>query len=141
MSGYLLHFVVYTMAMLGMIFFAMYVYKFFAGAKIGGNASMLSVTDSMKLSPKKTLYVVKAGGEEFLIASDFDSTTLISRLDAKKNTETKDLKTGREDKSIKLESFDGVKSLNKFASVIEFEKKKTEKKPVMRELARKLSQV
>lgn len=138
MSGYLLHFIVYTMAMLGIIFLAVFTYKMAYGNKLGITSnSALSVTDSMKLTPKKTLYVVKAGEERFLIASDFDSTTLISKLDdseAIKKFEPDTFK--RNDKSANLKNFDGLKSMNEFIS--NFENKKQVKRPVMRELARKL---
>ncbi|MBR1754177.1 FliO/MopB family protein [bacterium] len=145
MSGYLFHFIVYAMAMTGIIFLAIFTYKFAYGNKIGMHSSSLSVTDSMKLTPKKTLYVVKAGEEKFLIASDFDSTTLISKLDNNDMTEKLAVKTPetsyqtkpvREDKSMKLSNFDGLKSMNDFIN--QFEDKKSAKKPVMKELARKL---
>lgn len=84
MAGYLVNFGIYTMAMLGLIFFALMVYKKFA---IGGSFSKvtknsnLSIEETMTIGPRKTLYVVKAGEERFLIAGDVDKTTLISKLD------------------------------------------------------------
>ncbi len=133
--GYSLHFIVYTAAMLGIIFLAMHTYKAVYGVKKGLNTSILSVTDSMKLTPKKTLYVVKAGGERFLIASDFDSTTLISKLDDNEIPLVSEVpNTKREDKSVKLASFDGIKSMKDFVS----KSTTSTKKPVMKELARKL---
>lgn len=138
MGGYLFHFIVYTMAMLGMIFLAVFTYKMAYGNKFGKfSNSSLSVTDSMKLTPKKTLYVVKAGEERFLIASDFDSTTLISKLDDTQTINSREQNAYvRNDKSTTLKNFDGLKSMNEFISG--FENKKQVKRPVMRELARKL---
>ncbi len=82
MGGYIIHFTVYTMAMIGLICFAVFVYKKFTdGSMRGDNTKFLSVEDSMSLSPRKTLHVVRAGNEKFLIASDVDRTTLISKLD------------------------------------------------------------
>ncbi len=84
MTGYLVNFGIYTMAMLGLIFFALMVYKKFA---VEGNFSKvsknhnLSIEETMTIGPRKTLYVVKAGSERFLIAGDVDKTTLISKLD------------------------------------------------------------
>ena len=46
----------------------------------------LKVTESLSLSPRKTLYIVETDGERFLIAGDADRTTLISRLDYKNKT-------------------------------------------------------
>ena len=83
MAGYIVNFGIYLMAMLGLIFFALMVYKKFA---VGGNlsktlSSNLSVEETMTIGPRKTLYIVKAGEERFLIAGDVDKTTLISKLD------------------------------------------------------------
>lgn len=136
MSGYLLHFSIYTMAMLGIIGLAIFTYKIsYGGVKTGINSSLLSVTDSMKLTPKKTLYVVKAGEERFLIASDFESTTLISKL-GENETINNVQKSQREDKSLTLSNVDGLKSMDDFIS--SFETKNKVKKPVLKELARKL---
>ena len=135
MSGYLFHFTVYLMAMLGIIALAMITYKML-NVNTKFNSTTLSVTDSMKLTPKKTLYVVKAGEERFLIASDFDSTTLISKLGDTEMNIAQSVQVQREDKSVKLSSFDGLKSMSEF--VLNFEQKERVKKPVMKVLARKL---
>lgn len=122
------HFIVYIMAMVGIFVLAIYTYKMTYGkASLGLKSSMLSVTDTMKLTPKKTLYVVKAGEERFLIASDFDSTTLISKLDGKEP---------RCNNSNKLSSPDGIQSIQEFMA--KTERKNTAKQPVFKELARKL---
>ncbi len=137
MSGSLLHFMIYIMAMLGIIALAVFTYKIsYGGIRTGLNSSMLSVTDSMKLTPKKTLYVVKAGEERFLIASDFETTTLISKLGENETIENVSMPQ-REDKSSKLPHADGLKSMNDFIS--KFETKS--KKPVMKELAKKLQEI
>lgn len=82
MGGYLVNFSVYTMAMIGLIFFALMVYKKFAQGSISGKKSeFLNVEETLSLSPRKTLYVVRAGGEKFLIAGDVDKTSLISKLE------------------------------------------------------------
>lgn len=82
MSGYLVSFTVYTAAMCGLIFFALFVYKKFAAGNFSSNSKFLNVEDALSLGPRKTLYVIKAGNEKFLIASDMDKTSLISKLDA-----------------------------------------------------------
>lgn len=84
MSGYLVSFTVYTMAMCGLIFFALFVYKKFTeGSLYSKNSKFLNVEDTLSLAPRKTLYVIKAGDERFLVAADMDKTTLISKLNAK----------------------------------------------------------
>ncbi len=87
MGGYVMNFAVYTMAMTGLIFFALMVYKkcTFPGGIKSSKTKMLNIEETMSIAPRKTLYVVKAGNERFLIASDIDKTTLISKLD---NNET-----------------------------------------------------
>ena len=82
MGHYILSFTVYTLAMTGLIFFALFAYKKVVQGNIGTkNSKMLSVEETMSISPRKTLMIVKAGEERFLIASDVDKTTLISKLD------------------------------------------------------------
>ena len=41
---------------------------------------IIQIEDALGLSPRKTLYIIKAGEEKFLIAADLDKTTLISKL-------------------------------------------------------------
>lgn len=136
MTGYLASFSIYTMAMIGLIFFALFVFKTFTNKCFSKKSAMLNVEDSMGLSPRKTLYIINADNQRFLIAADVDRTTLISQLDSKGKAE---LKPVREDKSLDLNSFDGIESISEFASVIDFKKGPTNKGPIMRELARKLS--
>ena len=83
MGGYLVNFTVYTMAMLGLISFAVFVFKKFTDGTMRSNKSkFLNIEESMSLSPRKTLHVVRAGNEKFLIAADIDRTTLISKLES-----------------------------------------------------------
>lgn len=82
MGGYLVNFSVYTMAMIGLIFFALMIYKKFAQDGVSGKKTgFLGVEESISIAPRKNLYVVRAGKERFLIAGDVDKTTLISKLD------------------------------------------------------------
>ena len=41
----------------------------------------MNVEDCINLAPRKTLYVIRAGKERFLVASDVNQTSLISKLD------------------------------------------------------------
>ena len=81
--GYLANFIVYTLAMVGVIMVAVLVFKATTSNSVKGTTKILKVQDSLSLAPRKTLYVVSAGNEKFLIASDADRTTLISKLEAK----------------------------------------------------------
>lgn len=82
MGHYLIHFAVYTMAMIGLIFFALFVYKKFSISAVSlKRKGILNIEDALGLSPRKTLYIIKAGNERFLIAADLERTTLISKLE------------------------------------------------------------
>lgn len=82
MNGYVINFAVYTMAMLGLMFFALMVYKKTSNFADGNkkNLNTLKIEESMSIAPRKTLHIVRAGSERFLIASDAETTTLISKL-------------------------------------------------------------
>ena len=82
MNSYLVHFVTYTFAMIGFIVIALYVYKksMYSGTT-QKNKDYLRVENSLKLSPTKTVYVIKAGKEKFLIAGDSANTTMLAKLD------------------------------------------------------------
>ena len=82
MGGYVANFTVYTMAMIGLICFALFVYKKFSTyGMFGKKSEFLGVEDTISLAPRKNLYVVRAGQERFLVASDVDRTSLIAKLD------------------------------------------------------------
>ncbi len=78
-------FLVYTSAMIGMIFLALFVYKKCAPNSSRVSASQfLEVEDCVSLGVRKQLYVVRAGKEKFLIASDAERTTFLSKLNEEK---------------------------------------------------------
>lgn len=82
MGHYIINFTVYTLAMSGLICFALFVYKKVMNGSFGPKASkFLEIEETMSVNPRKTLMVVRAGNEHFLIASDMDRTSLISKLD------------------------------------------------------------
>ena len=84
MGVYFGQFIVYTIAMLGIIFAALFVYKRVTdGTGFGGKSDFLNVEDSISLSPRKSLYVIRAGEEKFLVAADLDRTALIAKLGSK----------------------------------------------------------
>ena len=82
MTTHIIAFIFYTLAMLGVMFVAFAVYK---NVVLGQNShiSKLKIEDMLRLNQKKSLYVINYEGEKFLIASDIDSTTLISKLNSK----------------------------------------------------------
>ena len=78
--GYLANFMVYTLAMIGVIAIALIVFKN-ANSFGAGKSKHLKVIDTLSIAPRKTLYVVSTGREKFLIAGDVGNTTLISKLE------------------------------------------------------------
>lgn len=138
MGHYMISFSIYTLAMVGLIFGALFVFKTFSNKCFTKKSSMLKIEDSMSLSPRKTLYVINAKNESFLIASDIDRTSLIAKLDINCEAQTISPSITRVDKSDKLTSFDGIDSLNEFTSLIDFQKERANKRPMMKELAKKV---
>lgn len=86
--GYLTNFIVYMLAMVGVLVIAMLVFKHtnMAAGKCG-SGKCLKVIDTLSLGARKTLYIVSAGEEKFLIAGDVDRTSLISKLNPKSSCE------------------------------------------------------
>ena len=148
MGGYVVNFAVYTMAMTGLIFFALMVYKkcMFSGGIKSSKSKILDIEETITIAPRKTLYVVKAGSERFLIAGDIDKTTLISKLDGItkqsnessdfdieiENTPTNDTKTTNQrqtnvkEELEKLYTKDSV-SVDDLPVIVDFQKKVQEK--------------
>ena len=104
--GYLTNFIVYTLAMVGVIGIAIMVFKFSSCSNLKGNSSQLKVQDSLTIAPRKTLYIISAGTEKFLIAGDVDKTTLISKLE--KAHESDILASKKEYESFSTEKFEEV---------------------------------
>lgn len=87
--GYLSNFIVYFLAMIGLIILALYIYQKFSLTSVGSRkGNLLKVEESLSLSPRKVLYVIRSGNERFLVASDAERTTLISKLEEQTSEET-----------------------------------------------------
>lgn len=83
--GYISNFIVYFLAMIGIIILALYVYKKFSISSFSTRRNnSLKIEDTLSLSPRKTLFVIRDGNERFLIAADLERTTLISKLEDRK---------------------------------------------------------
>ena len=120
MGGFLANITVYTMAMTGLIFFALLLYKkFFSEGSFSSKSGFLKIEESVNIAPRKSLYVVKAGNERFLLASDANSTNLISKLDEKPK---------RIDRNG-----------DELPVIVDFPK--TQEKPVIKEMLKKISEL
>lgn len=121
MSTYLLNFIVYTTAMVGIIFLAIIAYKKFS-CTTSSASKFLNVEDCISLAPRKNLYIVRAGKERFLVASDAERTTLISKLDETQtisDIDTKGVETRGVDNLPEIVSFSKKKESKKvFKNII-----------------------
>jgi len=81
MAGYLTGFVVYLMAMLGVIFIGMIVVK----KSLNFNSretkpDFLKIESRLAIEPRKNLYVVKAGDERFLISTGTEGCRFMTKI-------------------------------------------------------------
>ena len=80
MLTYIAAFIFYTMAMIGVMLVAFVVYKKTWQPNKSANKNMIKVIDSISIGPKKQLLVVRVKNEKFLIASDAERTSFLSKL-------------------------------------------------------------
>ena len=82
MNGYLINFIIYTLAMIGIMLVAVVIYKkIYSFAKPNNSKNGMTIEETLNLSPRKTLYVVNVKNEKFLIASDTDRTSFLAKLE------------------------------------------------------------
>ena len=82
MNSYLVHFATYTFAMIGFIVMVLFIYKKSICLPTQTRSrKFLKVENTLRLAPTKTVYVIKAGSERFLVAGDAGSTTMLAKLD------------------------------------------------------------
>lgn len=137
MTTYLVNFIVYSMAMVGLLFLCLLIYKkTMVNGKCTKNNKELIVENALNLSTRKTLYVIRAGEEKFLIAGDTERTTFLAKLN---NTEHIQEKT----KEIPVQFIDTIAEMqnNKPVDYSEINTyRKVNKQPVMKEVLRKLEE-
>ena len=82
MNSYIINFAVYSFAMAGFLAVILMIYKKSISRSAGfAKSSFLQIKHALKLSPVKTIYFIKAGRENFLIAADTASTTMLAKLE------------------------------------------------------------
>ena len=103
MNGYIVNFAVYSFAMAGFILALLFIYKKAVNPCANkNNKNFLEVENMLKLSPVKTIYVIKAGSEKFLIAGDTANTTMLAKLDKDNVAETVENDNVREFPQLKI---------------------------------------
>lgn len=82
MTGYLTGFLVYMLAMLGVIFIALVVVKkSLAFSSMKQNNSFLKIESRLNIEPRKNLYVVRAGNERFLVSTGVEGCQFMTKID------------------------------------------------------------
>jgi flagellar biogenesis protein FliO len=110
--GYITNFIVYTLAMVGVIVVALLVFKNATSIGSVKSSKYLKITDSISLGQRKNLFIVSTGKEQFLIAGDVNNTCLISKLE--NLTDSVNLKQIPETNEI----FNGVNNQNSFKETL-----------------------
>ena len=84
MTHYLFKFIFYTSGIIGILLIGYVVAKNFVsgGFMLNKKDNNLEIEEALSLSPRKTLYIIKAFDEKFLVASDASSTTLLAKLNS-----------------------------------------------------------
>lgn len=80
MIQYIAQFIVYTLAMTGLLVIGYVVYKKTSSINVLKRNSLIKIEDMLRLPDRKVLYVINCKNEEFLIASSNDKMSLISKL-------------------------------------------------------------
>ena len=144
MGLYLINFLVYSMAMVGLLFVCLMVYKkTMLNNRCAKNAEELSIENALNLSQRKTLYVIKAGNEKFLIAADAERTSFLAKLNdnniaAKTSLQHTDfLQTQNTNNQITQKIRQKPVDYSEVMSAIKESKRK---QPVMKEMIKKLSE-
>ena len=83
MGVYLVNFLVYSMAMVGLLFICLMIYKkTMVTGKCTKDTNDLQIGNALNLNQRKVLYVIKAGNEKFLIAADTERTSFLAKLNS-----------------------------------------------------------
>ena len=127
MISYIINFGVYTMAMIGFITLCAVIYKKSNNLNTLNNKNSLKIDDKIALNARKSLYVVNAGGERFLIAGDIDNTSLIAKLGEENVTEVNETMTSLLKKNIKPETKETKELENTDTIINEFHQIKEKK--------------
>ena len=142
MGVYLINFLVYSMAMVGLLFICLMIYKkTMIQNRFSKDNNDLSIENALNLSQRKTLYVVKAGHEKFLIAADLERTSFLAKLNS--NEESPTYKNIIDEKreipyippQKKSQTVDYSEVMNAIKGT-----KKFQKQPVMKSMLQKLSE-
>jgi len=91
MTQYIIAFSLYTLAMIGIFFIAFVVYKKTMNFNSSKLDNGMKIEDALRLSQRKTLFIINVQGERFLIASDVENTTFLAKLNSKETSKPQSL--------------------------------------------------
>lgn len=140
MLQHIIAFSLYTLAMIGIFFIAFVVYKKTMNQNDGKFNRGMKIEDMLRLSQRKTLYIINVQGERFLIASDLENTTFLAKLASKDDRPitrigSSDKKETTEPKSNEIENY--IKNLEPekdYSNAVDIKSKSTVMKNILREL-------
>lgn len=90
MPSYFLQFMAYTLAMVGFLGLCVFIYKKLCLGTISHtNPDYLCIENGLRINARKQIFVVRAGKERFLIASDTERTTMLAKLEEDAVIETR----------------------------------------------------
>ena len=124
MTHYLIKFIFYTAGVIGFMLIAYVIAKHSlnGGIAFKKKTGNLEIEETLSISPRKTLHIVKAFDEKFLIASDQNSTTLLAKLNSEGEIpeETKqEFSEYLEEKPIKKQEIQNNKNTSVIQSMLE----------------------
>ena len=101
---------------------------------------MMNIEDCISLAPRKTLYVIKAGKERFLIAADAERTTFLSKLESENSAYVNTIDQPAQVRVIPPAPPKRNKNVD-YSEVMNAININTNKKPFMKEILQKLEEI
>lgn len=139
MKVYILNFLVYLMAMVGVIYISLMIFKRAITQNNSNSNNNLKIESSLNLGPRKTLHVINVNSERFLIASDIQNTTFLSKLnDNKSETAIKKVMESKNQDRIFMDELNNLKKIELKNNISVIDDDIQEEKSVFRELIERL---
>lgn len=139
MKVYILNFLVYLMAMVGVIYISLMIFKRAITQNNSNSNNNLKIESSLNLGPRKTLHVINVNSERFLIASDIQNTTFLSKLnDNKSETAIKKVIESKNQDRMFMDELNNLKKIELKNNISVIDDDIQEEKSVFRELIQRL---
>ncbi|MGN0006016.1 MAG: flagellar biosynthetic protein FliO [Candidatus Gastranaerophilaceae bacterium] len=107
MQHYFIQFLAYTMAMVGFLAICVVIYKKLGINSFSQNNKDLYIENGLRINARKYIYIIKAGNERFLVASDTERTTMLAKLQEDENP----IKKSQEiNKTVDIQSINEIKN-------------------------------